>query len=190
LDKVKKIITDDLKHIDYSPDNKFGDDYIEKQSNIYKRLLEDYPEDKRIAKLALHRGYLIEHLQKESKKRNKLIKDIENCKDLESFIPFVKKWHSFVISTDFKIIDGVLYKKVGFDEPCRIFGYPQVTFKDADSFIKWIQKKEEKGKKISQLYKIEGEKPEQLIEGFCPEMEKEIRDFWQRYDNEVYVEFG
>lgn len=191
LAKVKKIIINDLKHTNYSPGNKFGDDYIEKESKIYGSLLKDYPNDKKIAKLALHRGFLIEYLQKESKKRNKLIEDIESCKNLESLVPFVEKWiRQFTITTDIKIVDGYLYEKVGFDEPCRIFGYPQVTFKDADSFIQWIQKKEEKGIKISQLYKIEGEKPEQLIEGFCPEMEREIRNFWLKYDNGVYVEFG
>lgn len=191
LAKVKKIIIDDLKHTNYSPDNKFGDDYIEKESKIFVSLLKDYPNDKKIAKLALHRGFLIEYLQKESKKRNKLIEDIESCKNLESLVPFVEKWiRQFTITTDIKIVDGYLYEKVGFDKPCRIFGYPNVSFKDAEDFIQWIKEREKGGQKVSQLYKVNDEVPQNLIVGFCSEMEKAIRDFWQRYDNEVYVEFG
>ena len=55
-------------------------------------------------------------------------------------------------------------------------------------FINWIKKKESKGEIIVRLYI--NDDATNFIDGICPQTEKAIRDYWQKYNNEVYVEFG
>lgn len=94
-------------------------------------------------------------------------------------------------TADYKVIGNKVYIGCGFDEPIRIYGYPEETFTDPAEFIKWVKEKEEKeGHTISQyyLYDIDGTKKE--VKGYTPEMETLINKFWQKFNNEVYVEFG
>jgi len=187
IDVIKQTMLVDLKHTDYSPDDHFDDDYIEKEIKLYRSLAKDEPQGGEIWKRAYDKDYLIKYLTRESKKRRELIDNINKCCDIESLIPYVKKWQRFTISVDLKIVDGWIYKEIGFDEPCRIYGYYEDHFTDVDEFIGWIKKKESNGKVISRLY-VHDER--NYIDGMCNEMEKAIRDYWNKYDNNVYVEFG
>ena len=94
-------------------------------------------------------------------------------------------------TADYKVIGNKIYEGCGFDEPIRIYGYPEETFTDPAKFIEWVKKREEElGHTISQyyLYDIDGTKRE--VKGYTPEMEILINKFWQKYNNNVYVEFG
>ena len=90
--------------------------------------------------------------------------------------------------TDYRAYDGCIYEECAFDKPIRIYGYPEEVFTDVDKFIEWIKKSEaEKGYAICEYYNWEDEK---YVTGFDEVAERLVRKFWQKYNNEVYVEFG
>lgn len=189
VNTIKKVMVKELMRCgDCTPNNKISNDYVDKQQSIYKMLLEQYPDDKQFKKLSTDRNALIKHLEKTNKKTRTFIEKIEKCEDIKSLVPLCKQWHNMVISTDLKIIGDDIYKEVGFDAPVRIYEYPEETFLDAEEFITWIRQKESEGNPISRLYT--GDDPRCFIDGICPKMEKAIRQYWKKYDNEVYVEFG
>lgn len=186
---IKKVMVKELMSGgEYLPNNKIEDDYVDAQQKIYKSLVEDYPDDKKLLKLSTDRDALKRHLEKTNTKIQTLIADIEKCEDIKALIPLCKLWHNMVLSTDLKVINDAIYEEIGFDEPCRIYGYPEDTFLNADEFINWIKKEESKGETIVRLYINDDSR--NFIDGICPQTEKAIRDYWQKYNNEVYVEFG
>ena len=186
---IKKVMVKELMSGgEYLPNNKIEDNYVDAEQKIYKSLLEDYPDDKKLLELSTDRDALKRHLEKTNKKIHTLIADIEKCEDIESLIPLCKIWHSMVLSTDLKVINDAIYEEIGFDEPCRIYGYPEETFLNADEFINWIKKNESNGNHTVRLYI--NDDTGNFIDGICPQTEKAIRDYWQKYNNEVYVEFG
>lgn len=114
-------------------------------------------------------------------------RDFENYKAYASFLksnPSFQEFHDKIVDfgeyyywSGFPVINGQIYEECGYDEPVRIFGYPEETFTDAEEFIKWIKenniKPERGGHEIS-----------------LDSAAKMIRGFWEEHNNEVYVEFG
>ena len=116
------------------------------------------------------------------------VEKLEKCTALPDLAKIIK---NYIDSAEYKIIGNKIYVECGFDEPVRIYGYPEVSFTDPAKFIEWIKKEEEKlGRSISEytLYDISGNKT--CVKGYTPDMETLIKNFWQKYNNEVYVEFG
>jgi len=122
------------------------------------------------------------------KRDTECVEKLRNCTTLSNLAEIIK---DFADTAEYKVIGNKIYVECGFDEPIRIYGYPEETFTDPVKFIEWVKKMEEElGYTISQyyLYDIDGTKRE--VKGYTPEMEKLIKNFWQKYDNKVYVEFG
>ena len=116
------------------------------------------------------------------------VERLKKCTTLLSLANIIK---NYIDSAEYKIVGNKIYVKCGFDEPVRIYGYPEESFTDPDKFIKWIKESEEKqGKIISEYYIYDIDGTENRIEGYTPDMETVIKNFWQKYNNDVYVEFG
>jgi hypothetical protein len=108
---------------------------------------------------------------------------IETC-DLKQLCKIVDD----VGGTSYRIHNSYIYKMCGFDEPIRIYGYPEEVFIDVDKFIEWIKKTEEKeGRPISSYYNPFLDK---FVSGFDDFAEKLVRGFWYEHNDEVYLEFG
>jgi len=165
---------------DYIPE---GVDPFKHVDEKYAKLMEVYKPEDIFTKEEFTEEILGQYLG-----RRQFVKDLEACESLKDF---VKKDMEVGMN---RYYDGIkyifrgesLYVECGNDEPVRIYGYPVEQFTDAEEFINWIKKKESKGKTISRLY----DDNYGFIDGICGEMEKAIRDFWEKYDNEVYIEFG
>ena len=90
---------------------------------------------------------------------------------------------TYTRNPDYTVVNRKLYENCAFDEPCRIYGFPPEDFNDCEKFIEWL-----KNSNVDCVYSAEATHEEH--KGFCVEMEKRIRDFWKKYDGNVYVEFG
>ena len=122
------------------------------------------------------------------KRDTECVEELKNCTTISDLAKIIKNYFS---AAEYKIVGNKIYVECGFDEPVRIYGYHEVSFTDPFEFIKWIKDKEEREcHTISEycVYDISGNVKH--VKGYTPEMEELIKNFWQKYDNDVYVEFG
>lgn len=75
------------------------------------------------------------------------------------------------------------YIKIGFDTPCRIYGYREDKFTNVEDFINFLKTTD------SDLgfYNDNND----FIEGFSSELEKRIRDYFKKHgENNLLIQFG
>jgi len=112
-------------------------------------------------------------VQEVRKTNNRIKEAIRNIKKCDTVSQLADMWDSindsFLTSTDYASHDGSLYQYVAFDEPYRVYGYPEETFTDCYKFIEWLADTDRE---------------------YTREDELRIRNFWKKYDNEVYLTFG
>ncbi len=112
---------------------------------------------------------------------------VDKLKNCTTMSELVRIYNNYFEDVDYKVIGDKIYVQCGFDVPVRIYGYPEESFTDPEEFIKWIKESEEKQGRIISEYYIDAMC---RVEGYSPEMETVIKNFWQKYNNDVYVKFG
>ena len=116
---------------------------------------------------------------------------VDKLKNCTTMSELVRIYDNYFEDVDYKVIGDKIYVQCGFDIPVRIYGYPEESFTDPEKFIKWIKESEEKqGRIISEYYIYDIDGTENRVEGYTSDMETVIKNFWQKYNNDVYVEFG
>lgn len=116
---------------------------------------------------------------------------VDRLKNCTTMSELARIYDNYFEDVDYKVIGDKIYVQCGFDIPVRIYGYPEESFTDPEKFIKWIKESEEKqGRIISEYYIYDIDGTENRVEGYTPDMETVIKNFWQKYNNDVYVEFG
>ena len=172
--EVRKDLSNHLKKSwKIVPDNMSEKDYVDlKFIEIWKI----YPN--------ITYGDLLEMIHDGNIKLRHYLSIIETC-DLKQLSKIVD---DVVEDTSYTVHNNSIYKRCGFDEPIRIYGYPEKVFTDVDKFIEWIRKTEEKeGRPMSTYYNPFLDK---FVQGFDDIAEKLVRGFWHDYNDEVYLEFG
>ena len=173
LGKYKKVFADIIKRDGmFIPDGTKFEDYLEKE---YVMLTKAYGES------FITREKLSKQLKREDAKLRKGLEKLENVNDMATLAKIVED--SCDIDPEYTVVNGKLYELCDFDQPCRVYGYPEETFTDCDEFIDWL-----KNNDVDCVY-YDREGPVEH-KGFCDKMEKSIRDFWAEYDGNVYVNFG
>ena len=176
VDVIQKLIASPS----YISNNKHFDNKVEE---MYIKLKDLYKTDKRLSS-KITKQYVENLIIKKNDQIKKILEMLEDETQLNKGIYEAGK---YLCSIDYKLINNNLYIYCGFDVPVRIYGYPEVTFTSAQKFIDYIiQTEEHIGDYVSTLYRRE----EDSIHGFCKEMESAIIEFWKKYDNNVYIEFG
>ena len=116
---------------------------------------------------------------------------VDRLKNCTTMSELARIYDNYFEDVDYKVIGDKIYVQCGFDIPVRIYGYPEESFTDPEKFIKWIKESEEKqGRIISEYYIYDIDGTENRVEGYTSDMETVIKNFWQKYNNDVYVEFG
>lgn len=116
---------------------------------------------------------------------------VDKLKNCTTMSELVRIYDNYFEDVDYKVIGDKIYVQCGFDIPVRIYGYPEESFTDPEEFIKWIKESEEKqGETISEYYIYDIDGTKNRVEGYTPDMETVIKNFWQKYNNDVYVRFG
>ena len=116
---------------------------------------------------------------------------VDKLKNCTTMSELVRIYDNYFEDVDYKVIGDKIYVQCGFDIPVRIYGYPEESFTDPEEFIKWIKESEEKqGETISEYYIYDIDGTKNRVEGYTPDMETVIKNFWQKYNNHVYVRFG
>jgi len=116
---------------------------------------------------------------------------VDRLKNCTTMSELARIYNNYFEDVDYKVIGDKIYIECGFDIPVRVYGYPEESFTDPEKFIKWIKESEEKqGRIISEYYIYDIDGTEHRVEGYTPNMETVIKNFWQKYNNDVYVEFG
>lgn len=89
-----------------------------------------------------------------------------------------------------KSYNGELYINIGFDDPCRVYGYPEEKFTDVDEFINWLKVTDNTIGYYQSDY--DGfENNVEFIEGFTEGLEKEIKDYFKLHgEDNLLIEFG
>lgn len=171
---IKKDLMADYRYV---PDGSTEAEVIDR---LYEKI---NPIDDRIT-----REYITKSVRTNNPKIQKAIKEVYTC----SIKELGEIYRILLGSAQYKFYDGNCYVECGFDEPVRIYGYPEDKFTDADKFIDWIKESEaEYGYPISEIYVKKGYyDEEELSRGFSDVMADRIHEFWKHYDNKVLVEFG
>ena len=180
LPEVREDIKERLqKSFQYVPDGVRIEDKI---NEVYEQVKKTYGED----------FYTFDELSDTIKTGNARIHDyLKRIEEEPENTEVLFEAYQFFGGCEYKYHNGMLYTECGFDEPVRIYGYPEDTFTDAEAFIKWIKESEEAdGHPISEYYLYDIDGTERKVVGYTPEMEILIRNFWKRHDDKVYVEFG
>lgn len=77
-----------------------------------------------------------------------------------------------------------LYVNIGFDTPCRVYGYPEDKFTDIDELIDWL-------KNTDNIIGYYVNNSCEFIEGFTDELENEVRNYFKKHGEEnLLIEFG
>lgn len=177
LKDAKEHLTEVLKgNYQYVPDGVALDEHVDHTFNMLQKT---YGDD-----MFYTKEQLSDMIGKGNARIRRLIKKLQGDCTMKDV---AKAYENYVGTCTYKVVGDCLYKECGFDEPCRIYGYPEETFTDADKFIEWIKASEADGKQISECYDKEEEVEHH---GFDELMERKNRRFWAKFDNKVYVEFG
>lgn len=176
FDKVKSFVTNYLKASPtLVPEGVTEEEHIDK---IFKDYTRDHKEK-------VTKDEIANIVRKGNKRVQTNLKKLEKCIDLKSL---AKIYKSAVEDCEYTVVNGDLYVSCGFDDPCRIYGYPTESFTDVEEFINWIKEQESiKDHLISERYEQEEKK---YYTGCDKTMEEKIRAFWKKYDDKVYVRFG
>ena len=172
---------------EYVPDGSDINKFVDNMMNIYKRIYQDYENDSECKKLATDRKYVEKHLLKMTKRINSLIKNISDCTTPEELKKYYNEFDHFDISPDYKIYKEKLYQEIDTDNPIRVYGYPEEKFDDPEKFIAWIKEHESSDDYKAIRYKGSYDDFE---EGCTEGNMKAIRDFWEKNNGLVLVEFG
>lgn len=83
--------------------------------------------------------------------------------------------------------DGDVYVNIGFDDPFRLYGFPEEEFTDCEEMINWITKT-----KQSVSYCTKNENGEKIkINRFDDECAKRIRDYFEKHGKDTLLfDFG
>ena len=186
LEKAKTSIIANIKDdIRYVPKNVNVEKHI---NDVYNELLQLY--DGNENEMDYSKKELANDVKENYKTLQKVVENLENAKTAEEIAKLMidEKLYRFYHNVEYHAHGDGLYVECGFDVPVRVYGYPEESFTDAEKFIEWLKEYDSTGTRVI-MYTDDGVK-KGFSEGFNEEMEKAIRDFWEKYDNEVYVEFG
>ena len=127
---------------------------------------------------------IADEIKSNSHKLHQWLNEVDTC-SLEKLTEIYTG--AIILGCSYIVRNGKFYKQIGYDEPVRIYGYPNKAFTDAEEFISWLKKTErEKGRMISRMHL-----PNNSFTDGCDDvMEDKIRDYWKNHDNNVYIEFG